>query len=266
MSGPLRREREGHVEIWTLDLPAQRNPITGDDMVSAVVSAVADVNADSEVRCVILTGAGPAFSAGGNIKDIREGRGYFGAEPFHAAEGYRAGIQRVPRALHSCEVPLIAAVNGPAVGAGCDLALLCDLRIASTRATFAESFVKLGLIPGDGGAWLLPRIVGNARAMEMTFTGEAVDAATALAWGLVSQVVEPDDLLDAARALAARITVNPPLAVRMAKRLIREAQHQRLDDTLELSAALQALAHHTHDHKEAVAATADRRSAVFTAE
>ncbi|MCP9948293.1 crotonase/enoyl-CoA hydratase family protein [Actinomadura madurae] len=266
MKAPLTLERDGHTEIWTLDLPDQRNPITGDHMVSCLASAVADVNADTDVRCVILTGAGKAFSSGGNIKDIREGRGYFGAEPFHSAEGYRAGIQRVPRALHSCEVPVIAAVNGPAVGAGCDLALMCDLRIASTRATFAESFVKLGLIPGDGGAWLLPRVVGNARAMEMTFTGEPVDAATALAWGLVSQVVEPEDLLDAARALAARITVNPPLALRMAKRLIREGQHRRLDDVLELSAALQAIAHHTRDHKEAIAAAAERRPAVFTAE
>ncbi|HVW43734.1 MAG TPA: crotonase/enoyl-CoA hydratase family protein [Amycolatopsis sp.] len=266
MRAPLTRARDGHVEIWTLDLPGQRNPITGDDMVAGIVSAVRDVNADIDVRCVILTGAGPAFSAGGNIKDIRERRGYFGAEPFQSAEGYRTGIQRVPRALSCCEVPLIAAVNGPAVGAGCDLALMCDLRIASTRATFAESFAKLGLIPGDGGAWLLPRVVGNARAMEMIFTGEPVDANTALEWGLVSQVVEPEDLLGAARALAARITVNPPLAVRMAKRLVREGQHQRLDDTLELSAALQALAHHTQDHKEAVAATAERRSAVFTAE
>jgi enoyl-CoA hydratase/carnithine racemase len=262
----LLKHRDGHIESWTLNLPDQRNPITGDDLVDALVDAVAGVNADSQVRCVILTGAGKAFSSGGNIKDIQAGRSYFGAPPFQSADGYRKGIQRVPTALYHCEVPVIAAVNGAAIGAGCDLALMCDLRIASTRAVFAESFVKLGLIPGDGGAWLLPRAIGPARAAEMTLTGDAVDAQQALACGLVSQVVEPEQLLDAAHALASRIAVNPPLAVRMAKRLLREGQHQSLESTLELSAALQALAHHTRDHKEAVASIAQKRTGDFAGE
>ena len=109
--------------------------------------------------------------------------------------GYRHGIQQIPLALRRCEVPFIAAVNGPAVGAGCDLAMMCDLRIASTKAFFAESFVQLGIIPGDGGAWFLTRAIGPARAAEMALTGDRVDAATALEWGMVSRVVEPEDLL-----------------------------------------------------------------------
>lgn len=262
----LLKQRDGHVETWTLNIPDQRNPITGEDMVQALVEAVGQVNSDTGVRCVILTGAGDAFSSGGNVKDIRARRGYFGAPPFQAADGYRNGIQRVPLALRRCEVPVIAAVNGPAVGAGCDLAVMCDLRIASTRAVFAESFVKLGLIPGDGGAWLLPRVIGQARAAEMTLTGEPVGAEQALAWGLVSQVVEPEDLLGAARILAGRVAANPPLAVRMAKRLLREAQQQTLEATLELSAALQSLAHHTKDHREALASIAERRPGDFAAE
>ncbi len=139
-----------------------------------------------------------------------------------AKDGYKRGIQRVAKVMWECEVPLIAAVNGPAYGAGCDTTCLCDIRFASTHATFAENFVRVGLIPGDGGAWLLPRQIGLSRAAEMTFTAEPVDAVTALEWGLVSKVVEPDELLPEAQALAARIAQNPPRQLRMAKRLLRE--------------------------------------------
>ncbi|GAB2908892.1 crotonase/enoyl-CoA hydratase family protein [Rhodococcus aerolatus] len=268
MSGTdaLLRDRDGHVETWTLNRPDTRNPISEPDVVDAIVAAVAEVNLDQEVRAVILTGAGSAFSSGGNVKHMRDGVGMFGGTPAELRQGYRHGIQRIPRALYQCEVPTIAAVNGPAIGAGCDLALMCDLRVASSRAVFAESFAKVGIIPGDGGAWLLPRAVGQARAAEMAFTGEPVDAATALEWGLVSQVVEPEALLDAARALAARVVVNPPHALRMTKRLLREGQHQSLESLLELSAAMQAVAHHTADHHEAVAAMLDKREPRFTGE
>ena len=245
---PVLVERDGHVETWTINLPEQRNPVSGDAVIDALVSAVDSVNADHGVRAVILTGAGSAFSAGGNIKDMAEQKGLFGGTPYGQRDGYRNGIQRIPRALYRCDVPLIAAVNGPAIGAGCDLTLMCDLRIASESAFFAESFVKLGIIPGDGGAWFLPRAIGAARAAEMALTGDRVDARTALDWGLVSRVVPSSTLLREARELADRIAVNPPHAVRMAKKLLREAQHQSLDGVLELSAAMQALAHHTGDH------------------
>jgi enoyl-CoA hydratase/carnithine racemase len=262
----LLRERLEHIETWTLNLPEQRNPITSGEVVDAIVESVNEVNHDASIRCVILTGRGQAFSSGGNIKDIRAGRGYFGAPPYAAADGYRNGVQRIPSALYQLEVPAIAAVNGAAIGAGCDLALMCDFRIASTNAVFAASFVKLGLIPGDGGAWLLPRIVGHARASEMLLVGEAIDAQRALAWGLVSEVVEHDQLMASAMTLALRIAGNPPLATRMAKRLLREAETQSLHGALELSAALQALAHHTSDHREALSAAGDARTPRFRAE
>ena len=178
--------------------------------------------------------------AGGSAYDIRN--------------GYRAGIQRIPLALYNLDVPTIAAVNGPAIGAGCDLACMCDIRIASEKAKFAESFVKLGIIPGDGGAWLLPRIIGMSKAAELTFTGDTIGAAEALACGLVSKVLAPDQLMAEARALAERIAANPGPALRMAKRLLREGQHLRLDSLLEMSAAFQALAHHTPEHDTALAA------------
>src|SRR5690606_24602742 len=166
---------------------------------------------------------------------------------------YREGIQRLPLALHRLEVPTIAAINGHAIGAGFDLACMCDIRIAADTAKMAESFVKLGIIPGDGGAWLSPRIVGYSRAAELAFTGDTFTAQEALEWGIVSRVVTAASLLDEARALAARIASNPPESVRMAKRLMREAQHTRLDSHLEMCAAFQAIAHKSPQHADAVA-------------
>ena len=254
MTEPLLVERAGHVETWTINLPESRNPISGADVVDAFVDNAARVDGDEDVRAVVVTGAGSAFSAGGNVREMAEGAGMFGGSPAEQRQGYRHGIQRIPLALHQCEVPLIAAVNGPAVGAGCDLALMCDLRIMSERAFFAESFVQLGLIPGDGGAWFLTQAVGPAGAAEMALTGDRGDAATALGWGLVSRVCPDDSLLDEARALAGRVAKNPPHAVRMAKKLLRESRRRDLADVLELSAAMQALAHHTDEHRTAVEA------------
>jgi enoyl-CoA hydratase/carnithine racemase len=264
MTSPLLVAHQDGVCILTLNRPEARNPVSDADMIVALEDAVAGINRDRSVRAVILTGAGSAFSSGGNVKHMQDREGMFGGTPAQLREGYRNGIQRIPRALYHCEVPTIAAVNGPAIGAGCDLALMCDMRIASQNARFAESFVKVGIIPGDGGAWLLPRAIGLSRACEMAFTGEAIGAATALAWGMVSQVVEPEALMDSALALARRITANPPDVLRMTKKLMREGQHSSLESLLELSAAMQALAHHTSDHREAVDAMLARRAPSFT--
>jgi enoyl-CoA hydratase/carnithine racemase len=261
---PVLRERDGAVEIWTLNRPDTRNAISDDDMVEAVESLVDEVNRSADVHAVIITGAGSAFSSGGNVKHMRDRAGMFAGAPAEIRQGYRHGIQRIPRAMARLEVPAIAAVNGAAVGAGCDLTLMCDIRIAAESAVFAESFVKVGLIPGDGGAWLLPRAVGMSRASEMAFTGDAIDAATALEWGLVSRVVLSADLLPEARRLAARIAANPGQVLRMTKSLLRQGQHQSLDALLELSAAMQAIAHHTGDHHEAVDAMLARRPPEFT--
>ncbi|WP_024792931.1 crotonase/enoyl-CoA hydratase family protein [Tomitella biformata] len=259
-SAPLLVHRDNHVETWTLNLPDTRNPISDAAMIEALCEQIAIVNADPDVRAVVLTGSGKAFSAGGNVKHMVDREGMFGGTPYQLRDGYRHGIQRIPRALYHCEVPVVAAVNGPAVGAGCDLALMCDMRVASTKAFFAESFVQLGIVPGDGGAWLLTKAIGPARAAEMALTGDRVSAESALEWGLVNQVVEPEELLDAATALAARVAKNPPHAVRMSKKLLRESQQQSLESVLELSAAMQSLAHHTEDHREALAAFSEKRA------
>ncbi len=259
----LLYELNDHVVTLTLNRDESRNVISDDEMVGAIVEACARINADPDVRCAIITGAGRAFSAGGNVKDMQNKSGMFGGTPPQLRDGYRNGIQRIPMAVYDLEVPIIAAVNGPAIGAGCDLAMMCDLRIASEKAIFAESFVKVGLIPGDGGAWFLPRVIGAAKANEMAFTGEPVDAAKALDWGIVSQVVAPDDLLNAATALARRIAVNPPVALRMTKKLLKESQQASLTSLLEMSASLQALAHQEPHHEEAVAAIIEKRPPDF---
>lgn len=266
MSDPLLYDQDGFVVTLTLNQPETRNAITDVAMVDAVVAATDRIRADMSVRCVILTGSGKGFSSGGNLKHMRDKQGTFGGDALTVRDNYRKGIQRIPRAVWDLEVPIIAAVNGPAYGAGCDLTLMCDIRIAAEEATFAENFVKVGIIPGDGGAWLLPRQIGLSRAAEMAFTGEPVDARTALEWGLVSKVVAQDDLLPEARRMADRIAVNPPQALRMTKRLMREGMHARLDTLLELSAAYQGAAHQTADHSEAVAALLEKRSPVFTGE
>jgi enoyl-CoA hydratase/carnithine racemase len=263
MADFLLIEREGPVVTMTLNRPQERNAISKVEYIEEIRALCRQVGADQSVKAVIVTGSGSAFCAGGNVKDMRDKAGIFEGSAYMLRNRYREGIQQIPLALYELEVPTIAAINGPAIGAGLDLACMCDVRLASENAVFAESFVKLGIVPGDGGAWLLPRTIGQARATLMTLTGDTIDAAKALEYGLVSDVLPPDKLLDGARAIAARIAANPGHALRLAKRLLREAQDMKLAPLLELSAAYQALAHHTYDHDEAVAAFIEKRAPAF---
>lgn len=259
----LLYEQQDHVVTLTMNEPERRNPLTGNSAVPDFLAAIDRIHNDRSVRAVILTGAGTAFSSGGDIRDMeRQASG--DVSGMQIRQEYRTGIQRLPLALFNLEVPVIAAVNGAAMGAGLDLACMCDMRIASEHAKFAESFVRLGIIPGDGGAWLLPRLIGMSRASEMSFTGDIINADLAASWGLVSRVVPAGELLAKANELALRIAANPPHAVRLTKRLLREAMHTRMDTLLEMAAAFQALSHQTDDHKEAVAAFLGKRPAVFS--
>lgn len=259
----LLYQQDGGVVTLTMNQPEARNPLTGNTAVAEIVEACGRIAADSSVKVVVLTGAGSAFCSGGNVKDMQRYRTE-AIGPMPIRDEYQRGIQRLPLALYNLDVPTIAAVNGAAIGAGCDLACMCDVRIASEGAKFAESFIKVGLVPGDGGAWLLPRAVGMSKAAEMAFTGDAISADEALQCGLVSRVVPADQLMDTAYALARRIAANPGPTLRLTKKLLREAQHVRLDTLLELSAAFQALAHKTSEHEEAVAAFIEKRPARFS--
>jgi enoyl-CoA hydratase/carnithine racemase len=261
---PVLFERDGDLAVITLNRPDSRNPLDQETQ-DALIDAVQRLDTGPGNRVAILTGVGSAFSSGGNVRRMGAAATAERTPP-QARHYYRHGIQRIPLAIERCEVPIVAAVNGPAIGAGCDLACMCDVRIAAESARFAESFVKLGIIPGDGGAWLLPRIVGFAKASEMALTGDPLSAAEALACGLVSKVVPDAKLMDAARTIAARIAANPPHAVRMTRRLLREAWNAKLDAVLELSAAMQAVAHTTADHKEALAAMREKRKPNFRGE
>lgn len=258
-------EKSGRIALVTLNRPESRNAIATVEDCDELAAALLQANADAEINALILTGAGQAFCSGGDLKAIRERTGIGPrATPDATRANYRRGVHTIIRALAEVEVATIAAINGSAIGLGLDIAVLCDLRIASASAKMASSFVKVGIIPGDGGAWILTNAIGATRAAELVLTGDTVDAEEALRIGLVTRVVADDALMNEARKLADRVAANPPRTVRLAKRLLREAQHGRLSDVLELSAAFQALAHETADHKEAVAAFSEKRPPRFT--
>lgn len=265
MGDYIQLEKQDKIAIITLNRPEKMNAIGEAEDCFDLIRALEDIARDRTISAAVLTGAGRAFSAGGNLQGMKDRNGIGPLEhPDSTRRNYRAAIQKIPRAFRDVEVPIIAAVNGHAIGVGNDLACLCDIRIASSNAKFAASFIKMGLIPGDGGAWLLQRVVGYSKAAEMIFTGDVLDAEQALACGLVSQVVEPDALLDTALALAGRIVANPARSLRMAKRLLLTAQDNSLDTTLEMSAAMQAIAHETADHAEAVDAFLEKRPPQFS--
>jgi len=252
-------EKTGHVAVMTINRPEARNPLGEEGDGELFLSACAKLNADRDVRCVILTGAGKAFSAGGNVKAMRERSGAFAGPGVAIRERYRTGIHQIVKSVWGLEMPVIAAVNGPAIGLGNDVACLADMRIAADTAIFGATFLKIGLVPGDGGSWLLPRVIGMARAAELFFTGDTIDAPTALNWGLISRVVPAANLMEEARALAGRIAAQPPDVLRMTKKLMREGMGTSFDTIMEMSAAAQALAHHTEDHAEAVNAFFEKR-------
>ncbi|GGC41301.1 enoyl-CoA hydratase [Novosphingobium marinum] len=260
----LRIEKRGHVAILTLDRPDTLNALGAEGDGAEFAAACEALNDDIEVRCAILTGAGRAFSAGGNVKAMRDRTEGFGGSAVDLRNFYRTNVHRIARAIHGLDVPLIAAVNGPAIGLGCDVACLCDMRIASDEARFGVTFLKIGLVPGDGGTWILPRIVGPSRAAELLYTGDIIDARTACEWGLVSRVVGQDALLDSAFELAERIARMPPHALRLTKRMMRQGQTLGYDAALDLAASTQPLMHLGDDHMEGINALLERREPRFT--
>ncbi|UZW57410.1 crotonase/enoyl-CoA hydratase family protein [Sphingobium sp. JS3065] len=258
-------EQQGKVAILTLNRPDKLNAIGEPQECFDLIDALGRIADNREISVAILTGSGRAFSAGGNLQGMKDRNGIGPLEhPASTRTNYRSAIQKVPRAFRDVEVPIIAAVNGHAIGVGNDIACLCDIRIASTKARFAASFIKMGLVPGDGGAWLLQRTVGFSKAAEMIYTGDVLSAEQALACGLVSRVVEPEQLMEQALELAGRIAANPARSLRMAKRLMLTGQDSTLDAALEMAAAMQAIAHETADHAEAVDAFLEKRDPNFT--
>lgn len=262
MSDPVLYRQQGRVAIITLNRPDTRNALS-DDLVPALIEALNRANNDAGVSCVVLTGEGKSFSSGGNLKEIRAMTQEKKLSTHELRNWYVDMIQQIPRTMAELTVPVIAAVNGHAIGAGCDLTMMCDIRIASEKALFAESFMRVGLIPGDGGAWFLPRVIGLSRACEMSYTCDMIDAQKADKWGMVSEVVAPEALLDTAIAMAERIAAHPPLGVRYAKKLITASQDMPLNAALEMAAGMQATLQNTDDHLEAIDAALEKREPVF---
>ena len=253
--------RDGPVARITLNRPDKLNALT-EVMSDELCDVFENVRDDEEVRAVLLTGAGRGFCAGQDLTEFEESY-RAGERPDIEAHLERTYHRLIPLMVETPQ-PVVAAVNGVAAGAGVSLAVACDIRIASEEARFTQAFVKIGLVPDSGGTWLLPRVVGYARALELSLTGDMVDARTALDIGLVSQVLPAESFLDQAAAYAARLAALPTRALASAKRLIREGLNADLETSLKAEAKAQAEMGQTADHLEGVMAFAEKREARFT--
>jgi 2-(1,2-epoxy-1,2-dihydrophenyl)acetyl-CoA isomerase len=259
MTDNLRFAVEGRVATITLDRPERMNAFTF-AMIDAWVEAIAACRRDDDIRVLIVTGAGKAFSSGG---DIREMKDRLDQPPERRKSELWERIQRVPLALEDFDKPVLVAVNGAATGAGMDLALMGDIRYAAASARFAETYVRVGLVPGAGGAHFLPRLVGTAKALELFWTGEFVDAAEALRIGLVNQVLPDAELLPHVREVASRIAAGPALAIRLMKRAILQGMRNDLRGNLDLVSSHYAVVTASRDHREAVEAFIEKRAPSF---
>jgi enoyl-CoA hydratase/carnithine racemase len=263
MSKSVLYEQNKRIVTITLNRPDTRNALSG-DIIEGLVDSFKKADRDKNVGCVILTGAGKSFSSGGNLQEIKDMTTKDNMSQSQLEDWYRFGIQKIPLTMNSIDVPVVAAINGHAIGAGNDLCTMCDIRIAGEDAKFSESFLRIGIIPGDGGSWFLPKIIGLSRANEMILTCDVLNAEKALAWGLVSQVVSNEELLKKANEIATKIAEQPPEASRRAKRLLRMSQNVPLDKALEMAASQQSILQMMDDHREAIDALLEKRSPKYT--
>lgn len=251
-------EKKKSCQLWvTLQFPERMNAISI-EMIDSLTDLLTRADFDPEVRVIVLKGEGDAFSAGGDIVAMNERTGMFSGDSNELRIRYQHGIQKIPKCFEDLSKPVIAMVNGPAVGAGCDLAMMCDLRIGSEKSKFAESFSRLGLVPGDGGCFFLIRAVGYAKALEMTLTADFWQGEEAFRYGLLHYFVSDHELESKTQKLADKIAARAPIATQMAKRALRTAYLHDLSTTLDLLSAYQGIAQRTQDHENAVRAFLDK--------
>jgi enoyl-CoA hydratase/carnithine racemase len=251
-------EKAGHVAVLTLNRPEARNAFSP-EMIALWRQHLEEAKADPAVRVVVVTGKGDTFCSGGDIRDMAEGR----LKSWGMKDFLWEGVHRIVLALEDLDKPVIAAVNGAAMGAGMDMAIMCDLRVCSDRARLAESYIMMGLVPGDGGAYFLPRLVGAAKALELLWTGAVLSAEEALRIGVVNRVVPHDRLMEETMRLAEEIASKPPLAVRMMKRAVYQAQTSSLRAHLDYISSQVSLLSETGDHQEAARAFLEKRKPDF---
>ena len=249
---------EGHTGVITLNRPEVHNAFSH-EMIHSWRRSLEDAKKDDRVRVIVVTGKGDTFCSGGDIRDMAEGR----LRSWDMKNFLWQGVHRIILTLEDLDKPVLAAINGAAMGAGLDMAIMCDLRVCSDRARLAESYITMGLVPGDGGAYFLPRVVGLAKALELFFTGDVLSAEEALAVGLVNRVVPHEHLMEETLRLADRIAEKPPLALRMMKRAVYQAQESTLRSHLDYVSSQISLLSETRDHQEAAKAFLGKRKPVF---
>jgi 2-(1,2-epoxy-1,2-dihydrophenyl)acetyl-CoA isomerase len=259
----LIKNKKGHVLELTLNRPEAKNAYSH-EMVGELVLALREADMDEDVRVVVLSAKGDSFCAGGDIKLMAEKSGMFSGDSIHLKHNYEQGIQQIPKAFRDLKKPVIAKINGASVGAGCDLTCMCDLRIASPLAKFSETFAKVGLVPGDGGAYFLIRAIGYAKAMEMFLTGKVYSAEEAKAMGLVHHVFSEDKIDEEVNNLALKLSEIPPIALQLTKKSLQYGYHQNLDEHLELMSSFQAITQRTSDHENAVGALLSGEKKIFS--
>ena len=255
----LRFSIEDRVATITLDRPERMNAFTF-EMIDAWVEAIAECRRNDAIRVLIVTGAGKAFCSGGDIVEMKE---RLKSPPAVRKSELHGRVQRIPLALDDFDKPVLVAVNGVATGAGMDLALMGDIRYAASSARFAETYVKVSLVPGAGGAHFLPRLVGTARALELFWTGDFIDAAEAERIGLVNKVLPDEVLIAHVRDVATKIAKGPALPVRLIKRAVLQGLRNDLRTNLDLISSHYGIVTSTPDHREAVEAFIEKRKPVF---
>ena len=271
----LLYEKNGHIARVILNRPEALNAFSL-PMIQAWAKALADAQEDPEIRVVVLTARGRAFCAGGDTKTMLAGRGFiaedgpsetWGPKALDRKRSLTQYIHKVALTMESMDKPVICAIQGAAVGAGLDMALMCDLRLAGASAKLSAGYIKIGLVPGDGGAYFLPRLVGTAKALELLWTGDFVTAAEAEKMGLVNRVV-PDELLEKSTLeLAEKIALSPPVSVQMIKRAVYSAQRtQDLRTALDMISSHMAIVTELEDYQEGLVAMTEKRPPVFRGE
>lgn len=249
--------------LWiTLNRPENSNAFS-DEMIDGLVNCLERADFDNKVRTIVLTGAGKHFCAGGDVKAMQTKTGMFAGEPNELRERYKKGIQKIPLAIEKLSTPIIAMINGAAIGAGLDLACMCDIRVCSEHAKFGETFAKLGLVPGDGGTYFLQRVIGFAKAMELSLTGDIIGSDEAQSLGLVSKVIAADLLKEHVEKLCLKINSNAPIAIQMLKRSMIHSYRSDLSSMLDLLNAYQGITQRTMDHDRAVAQIFNKSQTTF---